>query len=53
MKDIRDSMVGLIDGVNNRNNGDDDNNGDDNRDDDRDKNNGNVKIAETDSIDLS
>ena len=52
LKDIRDRMVGLIDGVNNRNNEDDDNNGDDNngddnRDDDRDK------VAEVDSIDLS
>ena len=65
LKDIRERMVELIDGVNNRNNGDgdnngddenngdDDNNGDDNRDDDRDKNNGNDKIAETDSVDLS
>ena len=39
--------------VDDDNNGDDDNNRDDNRDDDRDKNNGNDKIAETDSIDLS
>ena len=58
LKDIRDRMVGPIVGVNNRNNGD--NNGDDdNRDDDRDnendddRNNGNDKIAETDSTDLS
>ena len=58
LKDIRDRMVWPIGDVNNRNNGDDDNNGDDNNGDDNnrdddDRNNGNDKIAETDSIDLS